>query len=56
MGKWSNNLWQGAKTTQWEKDSVTNGVGKTRYSYAKERSWTLKLHPTWKLIQNELKT
>ena len=25
-----------------KKDSVTNGVGKTRYPYAKERSWTLK--------------
>ena len=39
-----------------KKDSVTNGVGKTRYPYAKERSWTLKLHPTRILTQNELET
>lgn len=39
-----------------KKDSVTNGVGKTRYPYAKERSWTVNLHPTRILTQSELKT
>ena len=45
---------KGAKPIQWKKDSFSNNsLGKTRYSYAKEWSWTLILHDIQKLTQNE---